>query len=139
MLAWVAIFSTDSRRVTQCRHATKIPSPQLLLFPALTDRDACNSCRIRSYENCRVSTEYPIYPPTLLFSSAAFGTFFQVPYPVTPLLATLTKTARVCTNNSHSGTRFLTNQEIRFPSPHPIKSPHCPHPAGKARANEESL
>ena len=93
MLAWVAIFSTDSRRVTQCRHGTKIPSPQLLLFPALTDRDACNSCRIRSYENCRVSTQYPIYPPTLLFSSPAFRTFFQVPYPVTPLLATLTKTA----------------------------------------------
>src|SRR5467141_2981701 len=93
MLAWVAIFSTDSRRVTQCRHATKIPSPQLLLFPALTDRDGCNSCSIRSYENCRVSTQYPIYPPTLLFSSPAFRTFFQVPYPVTPLLATLTKTA----------------------------------------------
>ena len=30
-------------------------------------------------------------------------TLFQVPYPVNPLLATLTKTAGVGTNNSHSG------------------------------------
>src|SRR4029077_3962331 len=35
--------------------------------------------------------------------SPIFGTFFQVPYPVTPLFATTTKTAGVC-NNSHSGT-----------------------------------
>jgi hypothetical protein len=34
-----------------------------------------------------------------------FRTLFQVPYPVSPLLATLTKTAGVCTNNSHSGAR----------------------------------
>src|SRR5439155_21998753 len=30
-------------------------------------------------------------------------TLFQVPYPVSPLLASLTKTAGVGTNNSHSG------------------------------------
>src|SRR5438552_7359234 len=30
-------------------------------------------------------------------------TLFQVPYPVTPLLATLAKTAGAGTNNSHSG------------------------------------
>src|SRR5271163_164970 len=29
---------------------------------------------------------------------------FHSPYPATPLFATLTKTAGVCTNNSHSGT-----------------------------------
>jgi hypothetical protein len=34
-----------------------------------------------------------------------FRTHFQVPYPGSPLLAALTKTAGVCTNNSHSGTR----------------------------------
>jgi hypothetical protein len=33
-----------------------------------------------------------------------FRTLFQVPYPLSPLLATLTKTAGVCANNSHSGT-----------------------------------
>src|SRR2546430_13310379 len=33
-----------------------------------------------------------------------FRTHFQVPYPVSPLFATLTKTAGVCTNNFHSGT-----------------------------------
>src|SRR5713226_3205722 len=37
-----------------------------------------------------------------------FRIFFQVPYPVTLLFATLTKTAGVYTNNSHSGTSRLT-------------------------------
>src|SRR5260370_19779638 len=32
-----------------------------------------------------------------------FRIFFQVPYPATPLFATLTKTAGVYTNNSHFG------------------------------------
>jgi hypothetical protein len=58
MVAWVVMFSIDPRRATQCRHVTKIPSPQLLAFPALTDRDACNSFRIRSYEKCRVSPAF---------------------------------------------------------------------------------
>ena len=35
-----------------------------------------------------------------------FRTLFQVPYSATPLFATLTKTAGVCTNNSHSGTHL---------------------------------
>ena len=38
------------------------------------------------------------------FFSSAY-TLFQVTYPVTPLLATLTKTAGCIPNNSHSGTR----------------------------------
>ncbi len=37
--------------------------------------------------------------------SPIFRTHFQVPYPVSPAVATLTKTAGGCTNNSHSGTR----------------------------------
>ena len=41
------------------------------------------------------------------FQHLVFRTFFQVPYPATPLFATLTKTAGVCTNNSHSGTTSL--------------------------------
>src|SRR5260370_16899943 len=36
-------------------------------------------------------------------SSPIFCTFFQVPYPGTPLIGTLTKTAGMCTNNSRSG------------------------------------
>jgi hypothetical protein len=48
-------------------------------------------------------------------SSSIFRTLFQVPYPATPLFATLTKTAGVCTNNSHSGTR-------------PVCSPTRPQP-----------
>jgi hypothetical protein len=36
--------------------------------------------------------------------SSIFRIFFQVPYPLSPLPATLTKTAGVYTNNSHSGT-----------------------------------
>src|SRR5260370_39124792 len=39
---------------------------------------------------------------------SVFVTLFQVPYPATPLFATLTKTAGVCTNNSHSGTCYPT-------------------------------
>src|SRR5712664_32253 len=39
---------------------------------------------------------------------SVFRTLFQVPYPATPLFATLTRTAGVCTNNSHSGTCYPT-------------------------------
>src|SRR5258708_2223702 len=59
MLAWVVMFSIDSRRPTHCRHVTKIPSPQLLLFPGLINCDARNPFRIRSYENCRVGIHFP--------------------------------------------------------------------------------
>jgi hypothetical protein len=38
--------------------------------------------------------------------SSIFRTLFQVPYPVNPLLATLAKTAGVCTNNSQLGTNL---------------------------------
>jgi hypothetical protein len=49
-------------------------------------------------------------------STSIFRIFFQVPYPLSPLLATLTKTAGVCTNNSHSGTHHI---------PSPTGSPFC--------------
>ena len=39
--------------------------------------------------------------------SSILRTLFQVPYPVSPLLATLTKTAGVYTNNSRSGSNRL--------------------------------
>ena len=41
-------------------------------------------------------------------SSSILRTHFQVPYPATPLFATLTKTAGRCTNNSRSGTPCLS-------------------------------
>jgi hypothetical protein len=116
MLAWVVIFSTDSRRLTHCRHVTKIPSPQLLLFPELTNRDACNLFRIRSYANCRVVC------PLVLFSSI-FRTLFQVPYPVSPLLATLAKTAGVCANNSHSGNLCARQPNSLLTIPDPLSIP----------------
>src|SRR5438445_570919 len=49
------------------------------------------------------------HPSPLLPLSPIFRIFFQVPYPATPLFGTLTKTAGVCTNNSHSGTLILTS------------------------------
>ena len=58
MVAWVVIFSFHPRRPTHCRHVTKIPSLQLLLFPPLTNRDARNSFRFRSYAKCRVSLAF---------------------------------------------------------------------------------
>src|ERR1700737_3030471 len=56
MLAWVVIFSIDSRRATQYRHVTKNTSRQLLWNLHLQNRDARNPFRIRSYENCRVTS-----------------------------------------------------------------------------------
>src|SRR5260370_27968681 len=44
------------------RHVTKNPSPQLLYFPHLQDRDARNSFRFRSYENCRGSLAFSSRP-----------------------------------------------------------------------------
>ncbi len=94
------IFRRHHRQAASYRHVTKNTSRQLLWNLHLRDRDARNPFRIRSYENCRVSIQHS-HPVPL---SPIFRIFFQVPYPVTPLFATLTKTAGVCTNNSHSGT-----------------------------------
>jgi hypothetical protein len=57
------------RRSAPLRHVTKNPSPQLLYFPHLQNRDSCKSFRplplrafsarrIRSYEKCRVSPAF---------------------------------------------------------------------------------
>src|SRR6266852_5768075 len=62
----------------------------------------------------------------LLWSAppSVFRTLFQVPYPATPLFATLTKTAGVCTNNSHSGTCYPTGVTTSL-SPYLLtSSPH---------------
>jgi hypothetical protein len=44
-------------------------------------------------------------------------TLFQVPYPATPLFATLAKTAGVCTNNFHCGTRHSALGTRHFVQP----------------------
>jgi hypothetical protein len=103
MLAWVVIFSINSRRATQYRHVTKNTSRQLLWNLHLPNRDASNPFRICSYANCRVAY-------ALVLRSSILRTFFQVPYPATPLFAALTQTAGVCTNNSHSGTHPAAGQ-----------------------------
>jgi hypothetical protein len=45
--------------------------------------------------------------------SPIFRAHFQVPYPVSPAVATLTKTAGVRINNSHSGTRHSALTTLR--------------------------
>src|SRR5712664_4128479 len=48
-------------------------------------------------------------PPCLCACSVSIlRTHFQVPYPATPLFATLTKTAGACTQNSRFGNAHLT-------------------------------
>src|SRR5260370_15509170 len=121
ILAWVVIFRRHHRQASSYRHVTKNTSRQLLWNLHLRDRDARNPFRIRSYENCRGSIQHS-HPVPL---SPIFRIFFQVPYPVTPLFATLTKTAGVCTNTSHSGTHQSRVQFISLVglSLTPI---HCP-------------
>jgi hypothetical protein len=64
-----------------------------------------------------------LHLPHLLSSSFIFRIFFQVPYPATPLFATLTKTAGVYTNNSHSGTHV---SPVFNPIPYPQRPiPFC--------------
>src|SRR6267378_2960014 len=77
MLAWVVIY----RR--HLRHSTPIFYLCVLIVSALS--------------SLTLSLNHSPLSPI-------FRIFFQVPYPATPLFATLTKTAGVCTNNSHSGT-----------------------------------
>ncbi len=76
------IFSRHPRRPAPLRHVTRIPSPQLLYFPHLQNRDARNSFRIRSYENCRVSpsplnfpTSKPSNLPTVFIYPLSFHVF----------------------------------------------------------------
>src|SRR5258708_5312339 len=54
MLSWVVTSRPHPRLATLFRHVTKSRSPQVLLDSALTNGDAGNSFRIRSYGNCRV-------------------------------------------------------------------------------------
>src|SRR5260370_33204940 len=48
----------------------------------------------------------PTFSLRLSLQRPVLRMLFQVPYPVSPLLATLAKTAGVCTNNSQLGTNL---------------------------------
>ncbi len=65
------IFSFDPCRVAPCRHVTTIPSPQLLLFLTLANRDARKSFRMCSYKNCRVTS----FRPNIFLSASGSSTF----------------------------------------------------------------
>src|SRR2546421_6094566 len=85
----------------------------------------------------------PLIPvPHLLPSSSIFRIFFQVPYPATPLFATLTKTAGVCTNNSHNGTSPLTTErnshELAIRNNH-HQFQFCPAPLPAAHSQRAPL
>src|SRR5712672_2742468 len=95
MLAWVVIFrrhSIHSRLGDGPHHS--LPLSSTLLF----------------------------HPPPSFPSSPIFRIFFQVPYPASPLFATLTKTAGVCTNNSQNEKLSITpernSHESRNRLPH---------------------
>src|SRR5712664_3857680 len=93
MLAWVVIY----RR--HLRHSTPILYLRVLSVSALS--------------SLALSLNHSPLSPI-------FRIFFQVPYPATPLFATLTKTAGVCINNSYSGTPHssLITHHSPFISPH---------------------
>src|SRR5712692_7368082 len=63
MVACVVVFSFDARRAAPCRHVTKIPSPQLLLFHTLTNRDASNPLE------CPLTKTVGSHPSTQTFFS----------------------------------------------------------------------
>src|SRR5260370_33497718 len=116
MRGWVVIVRSELGRAAKCCRVKKNPSPQLLYFPHLQTCDARNPFRIRSYAKCRVTSfkpniflfpSVPVRTVAFFFLSSKFRIFFQVPYPLCPLLATLTKTAGMYTTNSHSGTPNL--------------------------------
>ena len=83
-------------RSAPLRHVTKNPSPQLLLFPTLTNRDSRNSFRIRSYKKWRVSLVFSSQPLDLQTFRCAFcipngvAGRSDVRIPVSALDATLT-------------------------------------------------
>jgi hypothetical protein len=82
-------------RPAPLRHVTKNPSPQLLLFPTLTNRDSRNSFRIRSYKKWRVSPVFSSQPLDLQKFRCAFcipngvAGRSEVRIPISPLAATL--------------------------------------------------
>ena len=73
--------------------------PRLSLYPAFS--------RIS-----RRSTLRPSDVPTLRLQSSILRTLFQVPYPLSPVFATLTKTAGVWGYSSHFGSRAQSEEPL---------------------------
>ncbi len=103
MLAWVVIY----RRQHRLAHKPKA----IRLF---------RSGLIHSFPSFLTSLHHYIITSLL----PVFRIFFQVPYPATPLFATLAKTAGVCTNNSHSGTH---QSRVQFSSLAGLSLTPIPH------------
>jgi hypothetical protein len=108
------IASYYPRLASLSPHRDEKPVTASPLESALTNCDARNPFRMRSYENCRVAYPHdsisrlpslcrakgPSVNPLISMRCA----LFHFPYPVNPVFATLTKTPGVCPNSSHSGT-----------------------------------
>src|SRR2546421_3039832 len=85
----------------------------------------------------------PLLPQPPLFPlSSMFRIFFQVPYPVTLLFATLTKNAGGCTNNSQKGTAPFAiernSHELANRNNHSY-SEFCPAPLPAAHSQRTPL
>jgi hypothetical protein len=132
VLTFFVNLSAPPRLSTLSRHRDEKPVTASPLESAFTKRDARNSFRMRSSENCRVV--YAPSPQTATYNSnftplcrftqpnrsdsrpffSWTSALFHFPYRATPLFATLTKTAGVYTNSSHFGT---PSSVLRFDSP----------------------
>ena len=92
MLASVVMIRRPTRRPT-LKSPSLLPAPAPIKVPdPIGNQSACLSVTL----SVIFRHDYRL--------SSIFRIYFQVPYPVTPLFATLRKTAGVCANNSHSGT-----------------------------------
>jgi hypothetical protein len=76
VVAWVVNYRRQTRRPSRLRHVTKSSSPQVFYKQHLTNCDARNSFRIRSYENCRV---------VLVFLSKDLGSNLKWTFPIRAL------------------------------------------------------
>src|SRR5713226_3946926 len=74
MLPCAVNYRRETRCAFQFRHVTKPPATASPLQSALTNGDACNSFRIRSYANCRVS-------PALSSTNSHSGTYPLADHP----------------------------------------------------------
>jgi hypothetical protein len=77
------IVSRYISRPASLRHVTKNPSPQLLYFPHLQNRDAHNSFIIRSYADWRVSPAFSSQPVDVSHSPKSLPhNLFADPHPL---------------------------------------------------------
>src|SRR5260370_16450364 len=105
------------------RNSRPCTAPRLPSIPYFASLTSCNLFAFMSFADPHPLNPFVSYrwettggrgdcyrlPPILQTAthSSKFRILFKVPYPVTPLFATLTKTAGVYTNSSHSGTHCI--------------------------------